>query len=333
VRQLQNFVFYLAFTAIIPFSALGQFQSEIVPLTSTEDVKAEKEKEKGVKIGDKLYLWASTSTYNYKDDFFLNQLKGTSYAGTAGLDYKVTPDTKLGFYYLQRLTNSHTPINTSSFRTEGNNFYPYFIYNFTPKFYFYLVAGYINSTTKIKYFYQRFLSQPPNPVFAKSKGALWSIYPSFNVAFVPCDNVEGSFQLGYGNEYFSSKSYRDSLNFVHRGLKTNRSYGFTFLDLSYFFTNVGSIVNSIAPFVQGGGNYYLYNTPVRSSGRNYKRAREGYTVGTGLRFYCVNNVTFTAGWQRIAGHSGYSANVYTLLVRVGGYEGGRFPSAGHRLLP
>lgn len=312
--------FFLAFTAALPFSAFGQFRSEIVPLTSTEEKRAEEAKEKGVKVGDKLYLWASTNTYDFKDDFFLNKLKGTQYAGTAGFDYRIIPDLKLGFYFVQRRTKSYSPILTSSYRTVGNNFYPYFIYNFTPKFYFYLVTGYTDVTTKIKYFFQQFRSQPPIPVFGKSKGKLYSVYPSLNYSFVPYDDFQGSLQLGYGYTYFRSKQYRNSLNFIISGSENYRNYAFVFLDLSYYYKNNGCIINTIAPYVQGGGDYYLYVTPRKRSNRqSVKRAREGYTVGTGLRFYCANNVTFTTGWQRIAGHSGYSANVYTLLVRVGAY--------------
>ncbi|MBI2706729.1 MAG: autotransporter outer membrane beta-barrel domain-containing protein [Proteobacteria bacterium] len=308
-------VFYLT---VIISSAWGQFQSNIVPLASSEYSKEEKKEEKkeGAPPANKLYVWGSVNTYSTIDNFFLSRLKGQEYGGTLGADYKVLSDLKLGFYYIRRHTNSLSPLGMTTVQPDEDNYYPYLMYNFTPNFFLNVVAGYSYIATQIK----RFNLSNFTPIFSKAKASRWSVYPSLTYAFVPADNWLGSFQLGYGFEYFSSDPYRESNNNRVSGTMSMKNYGFTFLDISYFFKIACDPLTSIAPYVQGGADYNFQWTPIKLSNQQvFGRGREGYTVGTGLRFYFTNDVTLAAGWQRIGGHSGQTNNVYTVLLRAGIY--------------
>ncbi len=315
-----RFVISLAFLISLPFPSWGQFQSTIVPLSSTENLKTEKETEKGkdqkAPVKNKLYAWASTNTYTFKDGYFLSRLKGTQYSGTFGLDYKVMPDLKLGIYYIRRHVNSLTPLGSATLQPDTDNIYPYFMYDFSPNVFLNVVTGYSYISTKIK----RFNFRNPTPIFSTPKGSLWAVYPSLNFAYVLCNKIQTSLQLGYGYEYAATEPYRESNNNSVPRTTLTRHYGFSFLDVSYFFTDVSSVLTSIAPYVQGGIDYNFYLTPITfTNGPIFNRDRQGYTAGSGFRFYFSNDVTLTAGWQRIWGHSGLTTNVYTLLLRLGAY--------------
>jgi hypothetical protein len=306
----------------------AQFQSNIVPLASSQHLgetkEAPKEKKEETKEatekaaptpGNKLYIWGSANTYTTIDKFVLLPRTGKQYGATIGADYKVLSDLKLGFYYIRRHTNSLSPLGLTV-QPDEDNYYPYLMYNFTPNFFLNLVAGYSSITTRTKFQFQNF-----PPVFSKIEASQCSVYPSLTYAFIPADNWQGSVQLGYGFEYFSSNPYRDSNNTPRNGFKSMRNYGFTFLDISYFFKDIcGSLpLTAIAPYIQGGGDYNFQLTPIPYNGQVFFRGREGYTAGAGFRFYFNNDVVLTAGWQRIGGHAGQTNNVYTILLRAGIY--------------
>jgi len=290
------------FCLIFPHPAGAQFRSEVIPLSSYEQTQP-----------NKFYVWGSSSIYDFKDDFTPVKIKGTTYANVVGLDYRVIPDLRVGSYFFYGHSNSHSPIGNTSLKTNNESIYPYATYYFTPKFFANVLLRYTYLPTHIK----RFNLPNPTPITSKSKGELYATYPSLNLS-LDYANFYGTFQGGYGYEYLTTPRFKESNNNIIRASIYRRSYTFFFSDVSYLFQNIGQVLKTIAPYGQGGFDYNLQLTPIiGGNGTKFNRAREGYTAGAGIRFFFAKDVTLSAGWQRIAGHSGQSQDIYTLFLRVG----------------
>lgn len=300
--------------------SLGQFHSNVMPLIASENLKEGRQKKEKVhkktnkkkrKKTNKFYFWGSASTSNSRDEFLLSKLKGTQFSGLFGIDYKINSTLKVGANYSHNYSRSQSPIGSANNKKNSDNFFLFAMYYFTPKFFANLVLGYSYSPTQIR------KSQNLFPVFSKTNMTILSATPSLNLKLKHCD-IEGSFQLGYDYNYSFSKRGIDSRGHIVNGKNLNNNAVFFFADIAYFFKKIGQIVNKIAPYVQGGIDYNLQKTPLMNQRRTkFFRAQEGYKVGTGLRFYFANDVTLSAGWQHIGGHSGLSSNTYIVTLRVG----------------
>jgi outer membrane autotransporter protein len=282
-------------------------------LGAPQPTKKPKKKEK------KLFVWGTGNFSKGKDSYFLAQNKSKSFTGLLGIDYKFTPDFKLGFFYTNTYSKTRTrftPVTTRSRdRSDASSIFLTGTYNFNPDFFLIVALGYNHTPSHTS----RFNNNRGFWITSKTKSNLYSVSPALNYS-LKADALTAAFQAGYGRNDSYKLAATDSTGRPLPKSSSHINTAFLFTDWSYKFKKVSENIEGLSPFIQAGYNHAFQTPPLRDPQRNiHHRGKNGWSTGAGLRFFFVNDISMNLGWQYVSSKKKSHYNGVGFTIRAGVY--------------
>lgn len=285
----------------------------------------------GKSAGSEGYNWGVWLSGRYTDFKAADQyfgVKGDSYAGMLGADYRVMSSLIVGLAVSFEHAQGTTTFLKEKIKNDGYGVTPYVKFNINEHFDVDLFGGYTYINTKTSHAnvrYDRNVVLQSGTVSGKTHSDQWHGVFALNAHTVFADalTVHGKVGINYAsrrqkgfNQKFSFSTATMAVNDAQvKGSTADLSQAFGDLRLGYMVTE------NVEPYVKGG---YAYDISYKKYGKTeydnqggaikQKTDRNNYTYGGGLNFV-FGQFQAAADYEHLQGARKFNSNTYLLLVR------------------